>query len=78
MEIEMEKKLLKLAGMKYKSGCYTPERWIEITGVDPRNCSPYVKVLSNDLCVWTPLAEKFYENHCKMKRFHFDMLCERG
>lgn len=44
--------------MKYHWGTHTPEEWLEITGVDPRN-HPEIHIGKvNRFCCWTPAAER--------------------
>ena len=53
--------LLKLAGMKYCPGKYSPEEWTGIAHVDPAQFQPLIGI-KNNRCFWSKEAEKIYQN----------------
>ena len=63
IESSQLQKLLKLSGMAYHSGKYTPDEWIEKTGADPRGVPGIVVTPRNQFCIWTPAAEKIVSGH---------------
>lgn len=51
-------KLIRLSGMAYKSGWYTPQEWEQKTGIDPLSIPQKYIDSRYGLCLWTKEAEK--------------------
>jgi hypothetical protein len=49
--------LLKLSGMIYRQGYFTPEEWAQKTGVNPLAWAGFISV-RHGFCFWEPTAEK--------------------
>ena len=54
--------LLKLSGMKYKQGYFSPTEWEHKTGVNPLSWTGYISVCSG-FCFWEPAAERIADEH---------------
>ena len=57
----------KLAGMTFRNFYYSPDYWIELTGVDPRRWPEWFTV-RNGLIGCTPAFKQAYEAHVANSR----------
>ncbi len=67
--------LLKLCGMKYHWGKYTPEQWEAKTGVNPHWLGPLIHISAGShLCCWTDEAEAIVQRHFSQTRANWHAL----
>lgn len=59
----MNENALKLAGMEYRGGYYTPEYWQELTGVNPLSFPEYFTVNRGGTCQVTDKFRQDYDSH---------------
>jgi hypothetical protein len=71
--------LLKLSGMKYKQGYFTPAEWQYKTGVNPLEWPGFISVRSG-LCFWEAAAERVFQARADKVNYWWVVLgvAERG
>jgi hypothetical protein len=74
-QFDIVARLLKLSGMKYHGGKYTPAEWQEKTGVSPLEFPRLIHVSPrNRLCVWLSQAEAIAQGYTASVHQNFGAL----
>ncbi|MBT9173469.1 MAG: hypothetical protein DDT21_01870 [Syntrophomonadaceae bacterium] len=57
MTMDEAGEIMRLSGMAYRNGQYTPEEWQKKTGVNPHVYPSLIRITRGGQCVWTEQAE---------------------